>query len=635
METCTSGLGLGSGCNSPAYTTYQPAWQGGFLWDDDVHVTRPELRSWQGLYRTWFDVRATIQYYPVLHSAFWIEHKLWGDAPLGYHLVNLVLHAATALMAAGILRRLAVPGAYLAAAIFALHPVHAESVAWISEQKNTLSAVLYLAAAVAYLNFDQSRKVRWYLAAGGLFALAVLSKSVTATLPGALLLICWWRRGRLSWRRDVLPLLPLFLLGAGVGAITAWWELEVNKCAGPEFEFTALERLLLAGRAVCFHCGKLFWPTKLAFIYPRWQIDPHAVWQYLFPLGAILLLGAAWSVRRRSRGPLTALLFFAGTLFPSLGFFNLYTFRYALVANHYQYLASLGIITLFSAGAALLWKHRQFAGRLSGYGLCLGLLLVLAVLTWRQARIYAHSELLYQTTIEWNPDCWLAYNNLGADLADSGRGEEAIAAYLRALEIRPDLPDAHYNLGNILLGRGQLDAAMTHFDEALKSFPEYAKAHTSRGIVLAARGQVDAAIAAYGRALEINPNLAEAHNNLALALAGRGGINEALEHFQRAVEIRPDFADAHINLGAALAGCGRFDAAIGHFRKCLDVQPENVQARVNLGDALARCGRLDEALLHYHKALGVAMVRNDGALADTIRKRIERLQSAGRNGTVP
>ncbi len=296
------------------FLVYRPAWQGGFIWDDNFHVTRPELRTSHGLIRIWFDVRATTQYYPFVHSAFWVEHKLWGDATLSYHLVNIFLHVTAALMVALILRRLAIPGAYLAAAIFALHPVHVESVAWITELKNTLSAVLYLGAAMLYLRFDRTRKTAWYLAALGLFSLALASKTVTGTLPGALLVIFWWQRGKLSWKKDVLPLVPFFLLGAGMGMITAWWELEFNRCVGPDFEFTRVQRILIAGRGAWFHLWKLFWPANLTFIYPRWQIDSGAWRQYLYPLCGAALLAALWAIRRTTRAPLAALLFFGGTL---------------------------------------------------------------------------------------------------------------------------------------------------------------------------------------------------------------------------------------------------------------------------------------------------------------------------------
>ncbi len=285
------------------FLVYQPVWQAGPIWDDDMHLTGPELRSWQGLWRIWTDFRATPQYYPVTHSVFWIEHTLWGDATLGYHLANILLHATAALLVARILSRLAIPGAWLAAAIFALHPVQVESVAWITELKNTLSAVLYLGAAIVYLRFDQTRKAGWYWAGLGLFLLALASKTVTATLPGALLVVFWWQRGRLSWNGDVLPLAPFFVLGAGMGLTSAWWELAVNKCVGPEFEFTWIERILIAGRGGWFYLATLFWPANLTFIYPRWQIDSSAWQQYLFPFATAALLAALWAMRQRSRAP--------------------------------------------------------------------------------------------------------------------------------------------------------------------------------------------------------------------------------------------------------------------------------------------------------------------------------------------
>ena len=346
---------------------YQPAWHGGFIWDDDAHVTRPELRSWHGLYRIWFDLGATQQYYPLLHSAFWLEHKLWGDATLGYHLVNILLHATAAVLVALILRRLAIPGAYLAAAIFALHPVQVESVAWITELKNTLSAVFYLGAMLVYLRFDQTRKTPLYWWALGLFVLGLLSKTVTATLPAALLVIFWWRQGRLSWRRDVVPLLPFFGLGAAAGVLTAWVERKLIGAEGAAFELTIIERCLIAGRAIWFYLGKLVWPAELIFIYPRWHVSQAIWWQYLFPAAALLLLAVLWGLRRRWRGPLAGLLFFVGTLLPVLGFCNVYPFIYSFVADHFQYLASLGMITLASAGVALLLERWRLWGRPAAY----------------------------------------------------------------------------------------------------------------------------------------------------------------------------------------------------------------------------------------------------------------------------
>ena len=317
---------------------YQPAWHGKPIWDDDAHLTPPGLRSSQGLARIWIEPGATQQYYPLVHSIFWIEYKLWGDATPGYHLINILLHAFAALLLWKILRRLQVPGAYLAAAMFALHPVCVESVAWISEIKNTLSGAFYLGAALAYLRFDRTRNWRFYFVTLGLFLLGLMSKTVIATLPAALLVVFWWQRGKLSWKQDVLPLIPFFAVGIGAGLFTAWVEWKFVGASGSGYDFSIMDRLLIAGRAIWFYLGKLVWPVDLAFIYPRWHVSRTVWWQSLFPITALLVSVGLWLLSRRNRAPLAAWLFFVGTLFPALGFFNVYPFCYSFVADHFQYL---------------------------------------------------------------------------------------------------------------------------------------------------------------------------------------------------------------------------------------------------------------------------------------------------------
>ena len=419
------------------FLVYQPAWHGGLLWDDDTHITHPELRSWHGLYRIWFDVGATQQYYPLSETVFWVQYKLLGDAMTGYHLVNIAMHALTAVMVALVLRQLTIPGAYLAAAIFALHPVHVESVAWIAEQKNTLSAVFYLAAAMAYLRFDQNRGTAWYWGALGLFVLALSAKIVTVTLPAALLVIFWWQRGKLVWRRDVAPLLPFFVIGVVAGVFVAWVERKLVGAEGPEFALTVVQRCLLPGRVIWFYLGRLFWPRELFVVYPRWEINPAVWWQYLFPMALLSLLGVLWWLRRRWRGPLAGLLFFAGTLFPVWGFLNVYWFMFSYVADHLQYLASLGIITLAATGAALLLDRWRLWNRPGGYAACLVLLAILATLTRQQSQMYADAETLYRTTIDENPGCWMAHINLGDTLASLGQIDGAVTEYRKALEVNP------------------------------------------------------------------------------------------------------------------------------------------------------------------------------------------------------
>ncbi len=585
------------------FLAYLPAWHGGFIWDDDAHVTRPELRSWLGLYRIWFDVSATQQYYPLMHSGFWLEHRLWGDAPTGYHLVNLFLHSSAALLVALVLRRLAIPGAWLAALVFALHPVHVESVAWITELKNTLSAVFYLSAMLCYLRFDADRTRRWYAAALGLFLLALLSKTVTATLPAALLVIFWWRRGCLGWRRDALPLTPFFGLGAVGGLFTAWVERTYIGAAGPEFQFSLVERSLIAGRVVWFYLGKLLWPDNLIFIYPRWEISQHAGWQYLFPLAALGLLAGLWLLRKRTRAPLAAMLFFGGTLFPVMGFFNVYPFRYSFVADHFQYLASLGIITLGCAGGvALLARWRGDSARAQVVSGCL-LAGLLGTLTWRQCGQYADVQTLYQETIRRNPGCWLAHNNLGNDLNGLNRPAEAIPHFEEVVRLKPDYPNGHNNWGNSLQALGRLEESIARYQEALRLKPDYAEAHNNLGSSLQALGRSQEALPHYAEALRLKPTYAEAHNNWANALTNLGRPQEALAHCEAAVRLKPDYAEAHNNWANALNALKYPREAAAHCMEALRLNPDYLEAHLNLGNALNATGRPQEAVTHYEAAL--------------------------------
>ncbi len=598
---------------------YEPAWQGKPVWDDDAHITQPELRSLSGLAGIWTRPGVTQQYYPFVCSVFWVEHRLWGDLPLGYHLANILLHAASALLLVRILRRLGIPGAWLAAAIFALHPVQVESVAWISELKNTLSGVFYFGSALAYLSFDESRSRRSYAAALGLFVLGLLSKTVIATLPAALLLVFWWRRGRLSWKRDARPLVPFFLAGLAAGLFTAWLERKLVRAEGDAFNFTIIERCLIAGRAFWFYLGKLCWPANLAFIYPRWHVSQAVLWQYLFPFMALLVVVAWWVLWRERRGLLAGLLFFGGTLFPALGFLNVYPFRYSFVADHFQYLATVGVITVASAGAALLLARWRLWGRTGGNILCLTLLAILADLTWQQSKMYTDIETLWRVTVARSPDAFLAHNNLAVILRGRGQVDEAIAHLQKALEIQPAFAEAHNNLGNALLQHGQIEEALAHFQRAFEIEPNNAPAHGNLGSAFLQKGQVDDAIAQFQQALQAQPNHVELLNNLAYALLRKGRVEEAMVYFQRALQISPDFADAHNNLANLLLQKGRVQEAIDHYRKALETQPNNASAHSNLGKVSLQAGRVEEAITHFQRAVEIrpdsAEAQNDLANA--------------------
>jgi len=514
------------------FAAYQPVFHAGFVWDDDAHLTAPELRSLPGLWRIWSEPGATQQYYPLLHSLFWAEHRLWGETALNYHLANLTLHAFVATLFGLCLRRLAVPGAWLAAGLFALHPVHVESVAWISEQKNTLSAVFYLSAALAWLRFDAGRQTRYYWIAFVFFGLGLLTKTVVATLPAALLVLCWWRRGRVSWRSDVAPLVPWFLVGAVAGLFTATVERHLIGASGAPYDLSFLQRVLLAGNAVRFYLVKLTWPSDLTFVYPRWTIDPADLLRWLPLISTLVFTFVLWARRNRSRTPLAAWLLFVGTLFPVLGFFNIYPFIYSFVADHFAYLSSLGLIAFLAAGLMRLpLRHRHTA--------VAALLLTLGTLTWRQSRMYRSAEILYRTTLERNPACWMAWNNLGyLQFADRSLNAEAIANFRQALRLRPDYAEAHGNLGLALTQAGRSAEAVPHLQESLRLKPGLYQVQNNLGIALASSGRAAEALNAFKQAAAQNPTLPNIQENWGKALLLLGRREEAAEHFQRAESLR-------------------------------------------------------------------------------------------------
>jgi tetratricopeptide (TPR) repeat protein len=619
---------------------YSPTFGAGYVWNDVDYVTRAELRSLHGLWRIWFDLGATEQYYPLLHSTFWVEHFLWGDAALGYHLANILLHATSACLLAFALRRLAVPGAWLAAGIFALHPVCVESVAWISEQKNTLSTMLFLSAGLIYLHYDQSRQRRHYWLATAVFILALFSKSLTATLPPALLVVFWWQRGRLEWRQDVVPLLPWFVLGAAVGLFTGWFEHNIIiGGAKEEFGLTLLERGLVAGRAIWFYLGKTLWPANLIFIYPRWTVNTAEALQYLFPLGVVALLGMLCWLQRRWRGPLAAMLIFTGTLFPVMGFFNLYAFMFSYVADHWQYLPMISLIVPVAVGLTYL-RTRLSAWTLGMWGgdmLILSLLFTLGVMTWCQSWNYQDEETLYRATLERNPASWMSHHNLALLLAARpGRQAEAIAHYEESLRLHPNDHLAHNNLA-IELSKipGRQAEAIAHYETALRLRPTYAAAYNNLAIEFSKiPGRQAEAIAHFKKALLLKPDFLRARINLAIELAKiPGRQREAIALYEQVLQFEPGNAQAHFNLGGLLLNVpGRLADARAHFEAAARLKPRDARAHHNYGFTLVNVpGRLPEAIAAYETALrlkpdypeannnlGSALLRLPGREADAI-----------------
>jgi protein O-mannosyl-transferase len=611
------------------FLAYLPALRGGFVWDDDAWTTGISglLHDFTGLAAMWRRPAALQQYYPLTGTSFWLDYQFWKFWTTPYHVENVLLHALAALLFWRLLRRLQIPGAGLAAALFALHPVMAESVAWITERKNVLSLVLYLAALLAYLRFapgsgerrvtsDEPNTSRSpvpsslnsqpstlnYVLSLLLFLGALLAKTTAFSLPAVILLIAWWRRGSIRWRADVLPTLPFFALSISLCLATAWLEKHHVGARGSDFELTLPQRCLIAGRVPWFYLGQLLWPAQLCFVYPRWQPDPDVWWQWLYPAAAAGALFALWRARQRiGRGPLTAALYFGGTLLPVLGFMNAYFMRFSFVCDHWVYVSSLGVFALM---AALVTRTAtQLRTPALAYGFAVIVLPVLAVLTGRQAGNYRDMETLWQTTLAGNPNAFLADNNLGSRLAATGRLPEAIDYFQRAIALHPDYIEARYNLGQALAVQGRWDEAVAQLQRVVQLKPDDAEAHYNLGVVFGLRNQPDKAIEEYRTAIAIKPEYAEAHNNLGNLLAGQGRSNEAIEHYQKAVQIKPDHANAHHNLANALAAQDRLDEAVREYQRTLELAPNFAQAHFGLGLALKRQGKSAEARAQFQQTL--------------------------------
>jgi len=536
------------------FIAYLPAMRGEFIWDDDAYVTQNRnLRTPQGLVDSWMRLDANPQYYPLVFSTFWIEYRLWGLSPTGYHVVNVLLHIAASLLLWQLLRLLGVPGACLVGALFAIHPVHVESVAWITERKNVLSTLLYLASAWCLLvktlgvERDQGQEGRWWTAAARqawyllallLFVGALLSKTVTSSLPAAVLVVLWWKQGKIR-TRQIVSLVPFFVIGIGMGLLTAWLEQKHVGATGEEWNLSLVERSLVAGRALWFYVAKLIWPVGLSFNYERWTIRSEVWWQHLYPLCAVGVVASLWAFRRRiGRGPLAAVLFFSGTLFPALGFLNVYPFRYSYVADHFQYLASVGLLTL-AGGSTVWWLSRR--GRIiqrAGMIAAAVVLVLLGVQTWRRGHAYADSVTLWEDTLTKNPTSYLANYNLGCERMRLKQVKSAMSHFRAAIAAKPGVARHHYSLGKALVVTAQIDEAIEQFRKSIEYDPNYLLGHNNLGVVLEHyKKDYPAAAERFRDVIRIDPNVPLGHVNLGRTLLEMGQIPEAIAELQHALRL--------------------------------------------------------------------------------------------------
>ena len=622
--------------------SYLPVWRAGFVWDDFAFVVANKcLVGLHGLKQIWTTDAADIC--PLTLTTLNFEHTLWGFAPRPYHVVNVALHATSAVVLWRVLLEMEVPGAWLGAALWAVHPVEVESVAWVSELKNTQSALFFLLAILFFLRWlKTSLSAGWDRDFGLMLVcsfLAMASKSSTVILPVVLCLCAWWMQRRLDVG-IVVRLIPVFFISAAASALSLWTQHESLAVDGDRWVRTWPERIVAAGDAVWFYLGKLLWPHPVVTIYPRWHIDAGAVSSYLPALAVIATVAvlAAYS-SGWARPWFMAFAFFLVALLPAVGLLDNVLFRYSFVFDHLQYLASMGPLALAGAGLFRLGQQLSPANPRMPAILGGGLLALLGVLTWQRARTFHSDVTLWTATLPINPVSWLAYNNLGCDAFNRGdtdvaigyfwkaiagdpkfhnpyanledaydkqkRKDEAVALDRKALLVFPNDANFHYHLGMTLIGQGIADEGFAELQKARQLDPKYTAAWDSIGTVYLHKGAVDEAIAAYEKAVSIDPDFALGRNHLGLAYFQKGRVADAIVQYRKSILLNPKVDEVHNNLGTALAQSGQLDDALAEFQKAVELGPRNFEAHRNLGSAWFQKGQLDPAIEQFNQAIAI------------------------------
>lgn len=585
--------------------SYLPALRAGFVWDDVILTKGPVIRQWSGLWNIWLspsDIENERHYWPMVFTSFWLEHKLWGLAPFGYHLVNVLLHAAISLLVWRLLARLAVPGAWFAGALFAVHPLHVESVAWVIERKDLLSSLFYLAAVLTWIRFVETPRWGYYALALALFIAGLLSKSMVVTLPAALLVWHWWKRERVT-STDLVRLAPFFVVGLCITlADYSYYTSRESVSLG----YTVVERVLIASRALWFYVGKLLWPSDLAVIYPLWEIRATDPVGWLYVLAAAALPGFLWFGRERvGRGPLAAALFFAVTLSPVLGFVDFRYMQYSLVADRFQYLAGIAVLAVLSAAAAHgLGKLPETARKGAPY-LAAVVLVSLGALTWRHAGIYRNEVTFFSHIVSLNPDGRNAHTNLASALINADRPEEALSAARLAVEKRPESAVAYNNLGLALLRLQRFDEAEETLRRALELDPSNRSAGVNLAVLLRQQKRYEAAVETYRKVIERHRKYVKAHAGLGNALFRLGRYEEARSHLSKALSLAPPaslVASLHGTLGRTLLRLGRIEAAEEQLLYSLKMDPELSATLLGLAALRAEQKRFKEADEYFERA---------------------------------
>ena len=574
------------------------------MWDDEPLVTaNPLVRSGSGLAEIWSGSR-TADYFPLTNTVFWIEHHLFGDNPAGYHALNIFLQAANALLLWRVLLRLQIPGALLAALIFAVHPIHAESVAWISELKNLLSMFFFLISALCFFEIEDQRvlsRAVAYPASLLSFLLALLAKTQVVFLPVALLLCAWWRNSSVDpkrqgkenaagFQRQIIRTVPFFFMAIVFGFITIWFQ---NRGIGEEEiilgPFT--RRLTNAGMAIWWYAKQVFAPVRLMAVYPQWRFDPPTLMDWL-PLLALMvaLLFLLW--RRHYRAVLFALTYFIIALLPVIGIVRLsYVRSGALVADHLQYFADISLIALFSAGVARVWSSGRRELRIVAGTITLLLVAAMGSYTWARAEVYRDEQTFWQDNFSKNPNTWQGHNRVGQLLFNQQKFAEAAAHFEQAVQLKPELADNYNQLGLVYCRLQRFEEGIAQYRKGLE-LKEQKPATAQSDSTATMRVNLANALTLTGNNFNDLVRTASGQGDMAAAQTDAKEANarfaEAIEQYEKALAIEPEHPAIHRNLGILLAELGRNEEAIVHLRKVLQLVPNEPTARATLEEIEAK-----------------------------------------------
>jgi tetratricopeptide (TPR) repeat protein len=611
-----------------AVAVYVPAMSAGFVWDDELEVVGNQvIQSPDQLAEVWLR-GDTADYYPLKSTVQWVGWRLWGANPMGYHLVNIALHALGAVLLWRWLARLAVPGAWLAGLLFAVHPVNVESVAWISELKNTLSLVFFMLTLLAYARYESRPSRKGYAAALLAFVCALLSKTSVAPLPIVLLVAAYWQRGIVT-RSDLRRAVPFLCLSVLFSAIAV--KLQFDRAIGHDFMAMTppggwASRLAAGGLALGFYLFHAVAPVGLMMIYPQWQLRSPAPWNYLPWLGFAAIFAVCWQNRAiLGRGPICALSYFVAMLLPVLGFVKMSFMWHSLVADHFEYLAVIGIIAL-EAGAGATLAARRPSLRPALLGVAAIVVAGFAAMCWRHEGSFSDEEVLWRDTLAANPGAWAAHDRLAAMLLTQGREADALEHFRLAVQSEPLQPMARANYGYALSRVGRQDEAIEQYRIGLR-LENAPLLHTVLALTYANTDRYDESIEQCREALALDPASPQAYCALGYVLQKKGDLKGAVENLTRALQIDPDLHEGRIVLARTYMLLKRDDDALAQLREVIRAQPKTAWAHAMIGSLLLDEKNPGEAIPHLRRALELNPA--DGEAAGLLRDALDP-EKAGR-----